>query len=211
MTTERGYRILIHDRDQIYSPELDRLIDGWGVKVLKTPFRSPQANFHCERLIGSLRRGCLDFLIPLSESHLRRIVKDWQIHYNQARPHSSLGPGLPEPRPGLPVPLQEQRHHIPTGYQRTPSLLEPRVGEHCSKWLPQFYCAGQLAMAFRSLSRRQSPRNGRLFHRRATNGWTEYPELFARGPGLREESLLPSDLRTTPRQLPFGQTLMLAS
>jgi Integrase core domain len=62
---------------------------------LKTPFRSPQANTYCERLIGSLRRECLDFLMPLSESHLRRMVKEWQIHYNQARPHSSLGPGAP--------------------------------------------------------------------------------------------------------------------
>ena len=47
-----------------------------------------QANSHCERLVGTLRRSCLYFLIPLSESHLRRIVKNWQIHYNQARPHA---------------------------------------------------------------------------------------------------------------------------
>jgi len=73
---EQDYRFLIHDRDQIYPQELDRLIEDWGVKVLKTPFRSPQANSYCERLIGSLRRGCLDFLLPMSESHLRRIVKD---------------------------------------------------------------------------------------------------------------------------------------
>jgi putative transposase len=114
---EAGYRFVIHDRDKIYSQELDRLIEDLGVKVLKTPFRSPQANSYCERVIGSLRRGCLDFLIPLSESHLRRMVKDWQIHYNQARPHSSLGPGLPEPGDGLPVPLQEQRHRIPAGHR----------------------------------------------------------------------------------------------
>jgi len=88
-----------------------------GVRILKTPFRSPHANSHCERLIGSLRRGCLDFLIPLGESHLRRIVKEWQVHYNQARPHSNLGLGLPDARPGFPVPLQEQRHRIPTRFQ----------------------------------------------------------------------------------------------
>jgi len=76
-----------------------------------------QANSHCERLIGSLRRGCLDFLIPLSERHLGEILKEYRTHYNQGRPHSSLGPGLPEPRPDLPVPLQRQRHQIPTGYQ----------------------------------------------------------------------------------------------
>jgi putative transposase len=114
---EEGYRFLIHDRDKIYSRELDRSLEDLGVKVLKTPFRSPRANAYCERLIGSLHRDCLDFLIPLSEGHLRRLMQDWQIHYNQARPHSSLGPGLPEPRDGLPVPLQKQRHQIPTGYQ----------------------------------------------------------------------------------------------
>jgi putative transposase len=111
------YRFMIHDRDNIYSEELDLAVRAMGVRILKTPFRSPQANSYCERLIGSLRRGCLDFLIPLGESHLRRIVKGWQVHYNQTRPHSSLGPGLPEARPGLPVPLQEQRHRIPTGFQ----------------------------------------------------------------------------------------------
>jgi putative transposase len=114
---ERDYRFLIHDRDSIYSEELDLTVQTMGVRILKTPFRSPQANSHCERLIGSLRRDCLDFLIPMSESHFRRILKDWQIHYNQARPHSSLGPGFPEPRLGLPVPLQKERHQIPTGYQ----------------------------------------------------------------------------------------------
>jgi transposase InsO family protein len=109
------YRFLIHDRDRIYSQELDRAVRDMGVRVLKTPFRSPQANSYCERLIGSLRRGCLDFLIPMTENHLRRVVKDWQIHYNQARPHSGLGPGFPEPSPGLPVARQKDRHQIPEG------------------------------------------------------------------------------------------------
>jgi putative transposase len=111
----QAYRFVIHDRDKIYSQDLDLAVTAMGVRVLKTPFRSPQANSHCERLVGTLRRSCLDFLIPLSESHLRRIVKEWQIHRNQARPHSSLGPGLPEPGDGLPVPLQTQRHQIPEG------------------------------------------------------------------------------------------------
>jgi len=117
MNNEQDYRFVIHDRDKIYSQDLDLAVRAMGVRILKTPFRSPQANSHCERLVGTLRRSCLDFLIPLSESHLRRIVKEWQIHYNQARPHSSLGPGLPEPGDGLPVPLQTQRHQISEGYR----------------------------------------------------------------------------------------------
>ena len=114
--SERDYRFLIHDRDKIYSKELDRSVRAFGVRVLKTPYRSPQANSYCERLIGSIRRECLDFLIPISERHLRRILRAWKTHYNQGRPHSSLGPGLPEPRQNLPAAIQKHRHHLPKGY-----------------------------------------------------------------------------------------------
>ncbi len=63
---------------------------------MKTPFRAPQANAFCERLVGTIRRECLDFLIPLNERHLRRILREWVAHYNKGRPHFSLGPGVPE-------------------------------------------------------------------------------------------------------------------
>jgi putative transposase len=124
MDHEHDYRFVIHDRDTIYSQELELAVRAMGVRILKTPFHSPQANSHCERLIGSLRRDCLDFLIPLNEGHLRGILKEWKTHYCQARPHASLGPGLPEPGDGLPVPLQKQRHQIPAGYRvRTKPIL----------------------------------------------------------------------------------------
>ena len=67
------------------------------VQVLKSPPRSPTANAICERVIGTIRRECLDWLIPLSESHLRSILKSWILHYNRARPHMALGPGVPDP------------------------------------------------------------------------------------------------------------------
>ena len=90
------YRFVIHDRDCIFSTDLDQeLVQGFGVKVLKTPPQSPQANAFCERLIGTIRRECLDFMIPLNEKHLRRLLSEWVRHYNAGRPHSSLGPGIP--------------------------------------------------------------------------------------------------------------------
>jgi transposase InsO family protein len=104
------YRFLIHDRDTIFSTELDRSIGNLGLKVLRTPYRSPQANSICERMIGTLRRECLDWLIPMSESHLRDTVKQWAAHYNRGRPHMSLGPGVPDPPPGIPAQLQLDRH-----------------------------------------------------------------------------------------------------
>ena len=54
------------------------------------------ANAICERLIGTVRRECLNWLIPISETHLRLPLKEWGTHYNDARPHMALGPGIPD-------------------------------------------------------------------------------------------------------------------
>ena len=94
---EDRYRYLLHDRDCIFAKSLDESIVRLGLTVLKSPPRSPMANAICERVIGTIRRECLDWLIPLSESHLRWILKEWVTHYNGARPHSALGPGVPDP------------------------------------------------------------------------------------------------------------------
>src|SRR5439155_15247489 len=111
VTGAEPYKFVIHDRDSIYSKELDSSLRSLGLRELKTPYRSPQANCFCERLVGSARRECLDFMVPLNESHVRNILKPWVAHYNRGRPHSSLGPGLPEltsPK----VELQAKRHQI---------------------------------------------------------------------------------------------------
>ena len=47
----------------------------------------------CERVIGTIRRECLDWMILLNEAHLRRVLREWVAHYNRGRPHASLGPG----------------------------------------------------------------------------------------------------------------------
>jgi transposase InsO family protein len=91
------YKYLLHDRDSIFAQHLDESIAKLGVKVLKSPPRGSTANAICERVIGTVRRECLDWLIPLSESHLRSILKSWIPHYNTARPHMALGPGVPDP------------------------------------------------------------------------------------------------------------------
>jgi len=107
------YRFLIHDRDSIFSQQLDQSIRHLGVRVRKTPVRTPQANALCERLIGTLRRECMDYLIPFSAHHVGRVLTQWVRHYNAGRPHMALGPGMPQPLAGLPAPLQEQRHRWP--------------------------------------------------------------------------------------------------
>ena len=111
--SDHSYRFLIHDRDGIFSPLLDKSVSHMGIRVLRSPPRSPKANSFCERVIGTLRRECLDYFIPITESHLRSITTNWMTHYNKGRPHSSLGPGIPNPPSDLPVALQTHRHRIP--------------------------------------------------------------------------------------------------
>jgi putative transposase len=109
-----GYRFVLHDRDSIYAPWLDAAVTAMGVRVFRTPVQAPMANCYCERLLGSLRRECLDFLIPFGEAHLRRLLKIWQLHYNRGRPHAGLGPGLPEPSSNLPA-LLVAGYRVPRG------------------------------------------------------------------------------------------------
>jgi putative transposase len=112
---DHSYRLLIHDRDSIFSKAADQRVSHMGLRVIKTPAQMPVANSICERALGSLRRECLDFLIPLNDRHLYGILKEWLGHYNQDRPHMSLGPGIPKPIRTLPVPRQAYRHRMPSG------------------------------------------------------------------------------------------------
>lgn len=93
---DQAHRFVIHDRDTIYSQGVDRTLEAMGLMVLKTPVRAPQANAYCERVIGTIRRECLDFIIAINEGHVRAILREWVTHYNRGRPHASLGPGIPE-------------------------------------------------------------------------------------------------------------------
>jgi len=112
ITPETSHRFVLHDRDGIYAAGVDLAIASMGCRVLTTPVRAPQANAFCERLIGTMRRECLDWLIPLNERHLRLVLREWVAHYNPGRPHASLGSGIPDPSPEWirPVPVG---HHLP--------------------------------------------------------------------------------------------------
>jgi transposase InsO family protein len=130
---DHTYRILIHDRDAIFSKVVDQNVSHMGLHVIKIPVRTPVANAICERVIGTLRRECLDCIIPLNEKHLYGILKEWATHYNQDRPHMSLGPGIPKPIRTLPVPQQTHRHRLPSG-QRI--VVRPVIGGlHHDYWL----------------------------------------------------------------------------
>jgi len=114
LPADHTYRFLLHDRDSIFTRQLDESIRHLRLRIVKTPPQCPQANALCERLIGTLRRECFDCLIPLTENHLRRLLYTWVPHDNAGRPHMALGPGMPQPPASLPVLLHGHRHQLPT-------------------------------------------------------------------------------------------------
>ena len=82
---------LVRDRDRVYGPEFAGRAQMLGTTTLLTPIRAPRANAVAERVIGTLRRECLDHVIVLNERHLRALRRECVAYYNADRPHRTLG------------------------------------------------------------------------------------------------------------------------
>ncbi len=91
-------RYLLRDRDSIYSHSFRHRLAGLGIREIVTAPQSPWQNPYAERVIGSIRRECLDHLIILGENHLRGILREYVRYYNKSRPHLSLERNAPVPR-----------------------------------------------------------------------------------------------------------------
>jgi putative transposase len=91
-------RWLLRDRDAIYGDVFRRRVAGMGITEVITSPSSPWQNPYAERLIGSLRRECLDHVIVLSQAHLRRMLARYAFYYHGSRTHLSLKKDAPTPR-----------------------------------------------------------------------------------------------------------------
>src|SRR5215472_15869749 len=91
-------RYLLHDRDSIYGATFRQRVRGMGMKEVRTAPRSPWQNPYAERLVGSIRRECLDHIVVFSESSLRRTLKSYFDYYLGSRTQLSLDKDSPEPR-----------------------------------------------------------------------------------------------------------------
>src|ERR1039458_8213286 len=92
-------RYLIRDRDRIYGTVVTRRIRAMGIRDKPTAPASPWQNGFAERLIGSIRRECVDHIVVLGEAHLRRILRSYARYYNDIRTHRSLDKDAPVSRP----------------------------------------------------------------------------------------------------------------
>jgi hypothetical protein len=97
------FRFLIRDRDSKFTTVFDDVLAGTGVRIIKTPIRSPRANSLAGRYAGTLRRECLDHLLIYGERHLRRVLAEYAQHYNEHRPNQSREQRPPLHQPGQPI------------------------------------------------------------------------------------------------------------
>lgn len=93
-------KFLIHDRDTKFTGSFDAVFAAEGIRIIKAPVRAPRANAICERVVGTLRRECLDRMLILGRRHLEAVLAEYVEHYNGHRPHRSLGQRAPSP-PGM--------------------------------------------------------------------------------------------------------------
>jgi transposase InsO family protein len=110
-------RYIIRDRDRAYGDIVIRRFRAMGIRDRPTAPRSPWQNGYCERMIGSIRRDCLDHVVVFGEQHLRHLLRSYANYYNQARTHLSLNKDCPVTRPIetighiQPVPILGGLHH----------------------------------------------------------------------------------------------------
>ena len=88
---------LILDRDPLYTDAFRQMLIESGVTPLRLPARSPNLNPHAERFVLSIKTNCINRIVPLSESHLRRSVEQFILHYHGERPHQGLNHAIIQP------------------------------------------------------------------------------------------------------------------
>ncbi|MDA8312757.1 MAG: transposase, partial [Actinomycetota bacterium] len=100
-------KFLIRDRDTKFTTSFDAVFAGDGVRIVKSPIRAPKSNAICERVIGSIRRECLDRMLILGRRHLEAVLTEYVDHYNSHRPHRSLGQRSPSALNATPAPIDD--------------------------------------------------------------------------------------------------------
>src|SRR5450755_652700 len=105
-------KFLIRDRAGQFTSSFDAVFTAAGIRILASPPQAPGANAICERMIGTLRRELFDRLLIVNEHHLRRVLTEYMVHYNTARPHRALGQLAPAQARTRPPQINLAEHQI---------------------------------------------------------------------------------------------------
>jgi putative transposase len=111
-------KFLLRDRDTKYVSGFDSVFTGEGAQVLRTPFRTPNANAHAERFVRTIREECLDHLLIVNARHLERVLRSYVRHYNGHRPHQGISQEIPEAPQSIPMVTPHSSLHEEHGRQR---------------------------------------------------------------------------------------------
>lgn len=107
---------LLRDRDTKFTAALDTVFTSTGIRILRSPIRAPRANAIMKRWIGGCRRELLDQTLIWNQRHLLRVLRDYEAHHNEHRPHRSLGQAAPlKPLPAAVTDLDSFRLRRHTG------------------------------------------------------------------------------------------------
>jgi putative transposase len=109
------------------------VVTDLGVRVLRTPVRAPHGKLHMRTVRWDTTSRVLGLPNSAQRTHLKMTIKEWGLHNNQGRPHSSLGPGILEPKQDR-LPASNQRHKLPAGYcvVKTSVLHEYRLAKEAA-------------------------------------------------------------------------------
>ena len=88
-------KYLIRDRDGKFSGGFDAVFESFGIEIIKTPVRAPNANAFAERWVRSIREECLDRILILNHRHLKHVLQEYEQYYNEARPHQGIDQNIP--------------------------------------------------------------------------------------------------------------------
>ncbi|MDA8284895.1 MAG: integrase core domain-containing protein [Actinomycetota bacterium] len=119
-------KFLIRDRDSKFTASFDAVLAADGTRTIKTPIQAPRANAICERVIGTIRRECLDRMLILGRRHLQAVLAEYVEHYNSHRPHRSLSQRPPAHSDATPPTIG----HADTARLRKTDLLGGLIHEY---------------------------------------------------------------------------------